>query len=187
MTILYRVNAGQLPPDHWSHDETEGGGRVIGEVCHFVDFAQFMTGALPVSVAAASVPRGGGAGFVDDSVSASIGFSDGSIASIVYAAGGDPSVAKERVEIFCDRTVAVIEDFKEGSFVKGAKKIKLGGGSQDKGHAAEISAFLAAARGKAGPPISLESLVATTLVTFAILDSARAGRSIAIDLPGFFS
>jgi hypothetical protein len=89
-------------------------------------------------------------------------------------------VAKEQVEIFCDRSVAAIDDFKGGHFVRGAKKIKLGGGSQDKGHAAEISEFLDAARGHKGAPISLESLVATSLASFAIIESARSGAGVAI-------
>jgi len=180
MTIVYRVNAGQLPPGHWSHDETEGGGRVIGEVCHFVDFVQFMSDALPVTVSASSVPYNRLAGFIDDSITVSIGLSDGSIASIIYTASGDSSVAKERVEIFCDRSVATIEDFKDGSFTRDSKKVKLGGGSQDKGHAAEIAAFLAAARGESKAPISLESLVATSRATFAIIESARTGQTITI-------
>jgi predicted dehydrogenase len=116
MTILYRVNAGELPAGHWSHDPAEGGGRVIGEVCHFVDFIQFLTDSLPVRVSAEAVPLNSGAGFLDDSVSIIIGMADGSIASILYVASGDPTVPKERIEIFCDKSVASIEDFKSGQF-----------------------------------------------------------------------
>ena len=181
MTIIYRVNAGQLPAGHWSHDSTEGGGRVIGEVCHFIDFIQHLTDALPASACAEAVPQNQVAGFVDDSVVVSMTMTDGSIASIVYTASGDSSVAKEQVEIFCDRSVAGIDDFKSGHFVQGGKRIKLGGGSQDKGHAAEISAFLEAARGRAAAPISLESLVATSLASFAIVESSRSGARVAID------
>jgi predicted dehydrogenase/threonine dehydrogenase-like Zn-dependent dehydrogenase len=181
MTIIYRVNAGQLPAEHWSHDATEGGGRIIGEVCHFIDFIQYLTGALPARAFAEAVPQKQVAGFVDDSVVVSMTMTDGSIASIVYTASGDSSVAKEQVEIFCDRSVAGIDDFKSGYFVREAKRIKLGGGSQDKGHAAEISAFLKAARGRADAPISLESLVATSLASFAIIESSQSGASVAID------
>ena len=181
MTIIYRVNAGQLAADHWAHDATEGGGRVIGEVCHFIDFVQYLTGALPARVCAEAIPQKQVAGFVDDSVVVSMTMTDGSIASIVYTASGDKSVPKEQIEIFCDRSVAAIDDFKSGHFVRGAKKTKLGGGSQDKGHAAEISAFLEAARGRADAPISLESIVATSLASFAIIESARGGAGVAID------
>ncbi len=181
MTIVYRVNAGQVPAEHWSHDTSEGGGRVIGEVCHFVDFAQFLTDALPARVSAEAVPLSRGAGFLDDSVSITVGMTDGSIASIIYAASGDPSVPKERIEIFCDRSVATIEDFKSGQFTSGGKTKKLGGVGQDKGHQAEISAFLAAARRGEGSPISIESLIATTLCTFAINESAAGGATLEVD------
>jgi len=186
MTILYRVNAGQVPSDHWSHDQTEGAGRVIGEVCHFIDFIQYLTDALPVRLSAESAQAKRSAGYVDDSVAVSMSMSDGSIASIIYAASGDKSVAKEQVEIFCERSVAAIDDFKDGFFVKDGKRSKLGGGNQDKGHAAEISAFLEAARGRTAPPISLESLVATTLASFAIIESAKDGRAIALDINSAF-
>jgi polar amino acid transport system substrate-binding protein len=185
MTLVYRVNAGQLPREHWSHDELEGGGRVIGEVCHFVDFVQFMSDALPIRVSAIAVPQESPAGFMDDSLTISLGMSDGSVASIIYTASGDSSVAKERVEVFCDRSVATIEDFREGSFYKDSKRTKLGGGAQDKGHAAEIAAFLAAARGESEAPISLESLAATSLATFAIVESARSGQSVLITVGEF--
>ena len=185
MTIIYRVNAGQLPVDHWAHDAAEGGGRIIGEVCHFIDFIQYLTDALPARVSAEAVPRKQVAGFVDDSVVVSITMTDGSIASIVYTASGDSSVAKEQVEIFCDRSVAAIDDFKGGHFVRGSKKTRLGGGGQDKGHEAEISAFLEAARGRAEAPISLQSLIATSLASFAIIESARSGSGVTIDTDAF--
>jgi predicted dehydrogenase/threonine dehydrogenase-like Zn-dependent dehydrogenase len=182
MTIIYRVNAGQLPAGHWSHDSTEGGGRVIGEACHFMDFVQYLTDALPARVCAEGVSNKRTADYVDDSVVISMGMTDGSVASIIYVASGDKSVAKEQVEIFCDRSVATIDDFKGGTFVRDGKKVKLGGGNQDKGHAAEISAFFEAARGRTQAPISLESLVATSLASFAVIESARGGTSVALDM-----
>ncbi|MFL6214706.1 MAG: bi-domain-containing oxidoreductase [Blastocatellia bacterium] len=182
MTIIYRVNAGQVPPEHWTHDPNEGGGRIIGEACHMVDFVSFLTDALPARVSAAAVPLSQRAGYVDDSTVISMTMSDGSIASIIYTASGDLTVPKEQVEIFCERSVATIDDFKSGAFIAGRKRTKLGGGAQDKGHAAEIAAFFDAARGRTAAPISLESLVATTLATFAIVESAKSGTGIAVDV-----
>jgi predicted dehydrogenase len=182
MTILYRVNAGQLPRDHWTHDPSEGGGRIIGEVCHFIDFVQYLTGALPSSVNAQSVPRTHAAGVIDDSTVISMSLTDGSIASIVYTGSGDPSVPKEHIEVFCDGNVAIVDDFKTGAFVSGGKRTKIGGGAQDKGHTAEITAFLAAARSGTGSPIDLESLIATTLTSFAVVESARTASVVTIDL-----
>ncbi|HSE97102.1 MAG TPA: bi-domain-containing oxidoreductase, partial [Blastocatellia bacterium] len=181
MTITYRVNTGQFPSGHWSLDETEGGGRVIGEVCHFIDFIQFLTDSLPASISAEAVPHARVAGFEDDSCVISLGMKDGSIASIIYTASGDGSVPKERAEIFCDRSVALIEDFKTGEFTRGGRKTKLGGNVQDKGHAAEIGAFLDAVRGGEQSLITLESLISTSLTCFAILESARAGTKISLN------
>jgi predicted dehydrogenase/threonine dehydrogenase-like Zn-dependent dehydrogenase len=182
LTILYRVNAGQLPPEHWSHDTTEGGGRIIGEVCHFIDFVQFLTDSLPLQVSAVAVPESRKAGFVDDSVAISMSLTDGSIASIVYTASGNNAVAKERVEIFGDRSIVVLDDFKSAEINSGKKAVKLGGRAQDKGHDDEIAAFFAAARGKTAAPISIESLAATSLASFAIIESAKTGAACAIDL-----
>jgi predicted dehydrogenase len=181
ITIVYRVNAGQLPADHWSLDATEGGGRIIGEVCHFIDFVQWMTDALPVRVSAESVSQTERAGFVDDSVAVAMRMGDGSVASIIYTASGDKTVSKEQIEIFCGGSVARIDDFKSGHFIREGKTVKLGGGSQDKGHAAELQAFFEAVRGRTPPPISLESLVATSLTCFAVVRSAKGGESATID------
>ena len=106
---------------------------------------------------------------------------DGSVASIIYTASGDSSVAKEHVEIFADRSVGIIEDFKTGYLIKAGKKTRFGGSSQDKGHADEIESFLAAARGRSEPPFSLESLVATSLACFAAIEAARDFSVINID------
>jgi predicted dehydrogenase/threonine dehydrogenase-like Zn-dependent dehydrogenase len=187
MTIVYRVNAGQLPRDHWLFDPNEGGGRVIGEACHFIDFVQWMTDSLTVRVSGESVPQTERAGFVDDSIAISLRLGDGSVASIIYTASGDKSVSKEQVEIFCDRAVGTIDDFKSGQFVRDGKRAKLGGGSQDKGHAAEIHEFFEAVRGHRPAPINLESLIATSLTCFAIVRLGNGGEATSIDAAGYAS
>ena len=187
MTIVYRVNAGQLPREHWTHDAAEGGGRIIGEACHFIDFVQYLTGALPVRVSAEAVPRSAEGGAIDDSMVISMSMTDGSVASIVYTASGDSSVAKERIEVFCDRSVATIDDFRSGTLVHDRKTTKLGRSAQDKGHAAEVTAFLKAVRGLTAAPIALESLVATTLASFAAVESAKTGAGVNVDLSSVLS
>jgi hypothetical protein len=106
---------------------------------------------------------------------------DGSVASIIYTAGGDKSVNKELIEIFCGGSVAMIDDFKSGHFIREGKRVKLGGGSQDKGHASELHAFFEAVRGATPPPISLESLVATSLTCFGIVRCAKGGEGVTIE------
>src|SRR5262249_28988858 len=172
MTISYRVNAGRLPADHWTLDPETGGGSIIGEACHFIDFIQFLTGAMPVLVKSEYSRRDASSTGVDDSAVISLKMSDGSIASIVYAAAGDSSISKERVEVFCGGAYGLLDDFKEAKFVRGRKSQKLGAGVQDKGHAAEIRAFLESVRENRPAPIALESMVATTLASFI---AARAG------------
>jgi predicted dehydrogenase len=187
MTIVYRVNAGQLPAGHWALDPTEGGGRIIGEVCHFVDFIQYLTGSLPVFVTAEVAANDPGSGFQDDSAVISLSMRDGSVATIVYAAGGDDAYQKERIEVFCDQTVAVIEDFRRAELVRQGRTSRYGGRGQDKGHRKEVDVFLEAVRSGGALPIDLESMAATSLVCLGALESARSGKGFEVDVSAFSS
>jgi predicted dehydrogenase/threonine dehydrogenase-like Zn-dependent dehydrogenase len=187
MTICYRVNAGRLPADHWTLDAEEGGGRIIGEACHFIDFAQYLTGALPITVGAQSVSRTRQDKSLDDSVVITLALSDGSVASIIYAASGPSSVAKERVEVFCHGAYALIDDFRTGRFVQNGSESRLGGNQQDKGHSAEVGLFLEAVRNRGPSPIALESLVATTLASFAAVESASRNHTVEVDSRNYLS
>lgn len=183
MTISYRINAGRLPPEHWTLNPEEGGGRIIGEVCHFVDFVQFLTGALPVHACAERAARSVASEGVDDSAVLMLSMSDGSVSSIVYAAAGDASIPKERIEVFCGGAYGLIDDFRDGRFVRNGSAEKLGGAIQDKGHAGEIDAFVQAiAEGGAGP-IPFESMIATTLACLAAVGAHRPD----IDVQAFLS
>jgi len=184
MSVVYRVNAGHLAADHWSYDPERGGGRVVGEVCHFVDFVQFLTDSMPLRVSAEGVSIGPAS--LDDSCAISLRMADGSIASISYYASGNQSVPKERVEIYCDGSVATIDDFREGEYNSSGKSAKLGGGRQDKGHGVEVAAFLEVTAGKSESPFTLQSLAATTLATFAINDSVRTSEPRPIDIDALF-
>jgi predicted dehydrogenase/threonine dehydrogenase-like Zn-dependent dehydrogenase len=174
LAITYRVNAGPIPRDHWIHDPVEGGGRIIGEVCHFVDLCQFLAGDLPVEAFAHAV--GGPEGGLHDTVAITLRFAGGSVATIAYFATGDKSFAKERVEVFGAGTLAVLDDFREVEISRGGKRKKTRKMSQDKGFDEEVAAFVAAARGGGTLPIPLADLVATTRATFAIEESLRTGR-----------
>lgn len=176
--VHYRVNAGFVPKTHWTQDPVEGGGRIIGEVCHFIDFVQFMTEALPLRVHAVSVRAGNERETDADSVTITLTMSDGSVGSILYVALGDKRFPKERCEIFADGSVAVLDDYRSGLFVRSGKEEKLRGGAQDKGHAAEVAAFVDAVRTGAPSPISLDSLVATTLASFAAVESLRTNEPV---------
>jgi predicted dehydrogenase len=116
----YRVNAGYIPLSHWAQNPVLGGGRIIGEACHFIDLITFLVGAAPVSVSAHALPDGGK--YREDNVSMTFTFPDGSIGVVDYLANGDKSFPKERLEVFCESIVAVLDDYVSLVTVKDGKK-----------------------------------------------------------------
>jgi predicted dehydrogenase len=181
LVLNYQVNAGQIPLDHWVQDPEIGGGRIIGEVCHFVDFLSYLTDSLPVSVYARALPNDGR--YQNDNVAVNLKFEDGSVGTITYVANGDKAYPKERVQAFGGGAVAVLDDFRRVRLIKGGKtEGHRTWFKQDKGHQAELVAFVDAVREGTGAPIPFESLAATTLATFKIEESLRTGEPVAIDL-----
>jgi polar amino acid transport system substrate-binding protein len=171
LSFVYRVNAGRLPTGHWVQDPEQGHGRVISEVCHFVDLFAFLSEALPVEVEAWAVGESADEGNVHIQLS----LADGSKGEILYLASGDPSVPKERLEVFGRGRTAICEDFRKSYFHHSNQCHARSLFQQDKGHAEEIRRFIDAVAGKAPPPIPFESLWATTLATFRIRESLLAG------------
>jgi polar amino acid transport system substrate-binding protein len=171
LVALYRVNAGTVPDDSWLVDE-EGGGRIIGEVCHFVDTLQFLIGADPLSVHAVQA-----AGH-RDALSLQMTFADGSIGTIVYSSLGDPSFPKEYIELFGAGRIAVIDDFRDSRFVTGGRHKRNRLRVQDKGVAGEVAAFFQSLRAGGPMPVPLSSLVLTTLTTFAMEESLRTAAPV---------
>jgi predicted dehydrogenase/threonine dehydrogenase-like Zn-dependent dehydrogenase len=179
LSFLYRVNAGRLPDGHWMQDPAQGHGRVIGEVCHFVDLLGFLSGALPVKVQA--WPIGGNPD--ESNIHIQISLSDGSKGQIQYLACGDASVPKERLEVFGQDRTAICDDFRKSFFYHSNRCHAQTLFRQDKGHEEEMKCFVAAIAGKAPLPIPFESLWATTLATFRIRESLFGGdaRIVAIE------
>jgi predicted dehydrogenase len=175
MHIHYRVNAGYIPLNHWTQDPLVGGGRIIGEACHFTDFLVFLVGAIPVCVSAQALPDSGK--YREDNVSMTLTFPDGSIGVIDYLANGDKSVAKERVEVFCEGKVAVLDDFRRLVTVKSGQKKQVGG-SQDKGWKDEWVRFEAAIGEGGEPPIPYGQLIGVTKATLAAVESIRSRRPV---------
>jgi predicted dehydrogenase/threonine dehydrogenase-like Zn-dependent dehydrogenase len=173
----YRINAGYLPLNHWTQDESLGGGRIIGEACHFIDLISFLVGASPVSVAAHALPNQGK--YREDNVSMTFTFPDGSIGVVDYLANGDKSFPKERLEVFCEGMIAVLDDYVSLTTVKDGKK-KVESMAQDKGWKAEMTAFAAAIQNGGEPPIPYEQLIGVTKSTFAAVESIREKQSIDI-------
>ncbi len=183
--VTIRVNVGYIPPDSWVHDPIQGGGNVIGEVCHFVDLVQALTGALPVSVFARAVEAESEAVLPQDNVAITLAMSDGSVGTIIYTTLGTKSYQRERVEVFAGGGVGVIENFKTASWTQEGKRRKWGHvlSGVDRGHRAEMQALIAAVREGKAFPVSFESYVSTTLATFAAMESLRTGQPVPVQNP----
>jgi len=173
----YRVNAGFIPANHWTQDEVIGGGRIIGEACHFIDVITFLVGVLPVKVSAHALPNNGK--YKEDNISMTFTFADGSIGVVDYLANGDKSMPKERLEVFCGGMVAVLDDYVSLTTVKDGKK-KVESGAQDKGWRGEMAAFAESVRAGKEAPIPYEQIMAVTKSTFAAVESIRSGNPVEI-------
>ena len=173
----YRVNAGYIPPNHWTQDPFIGGGRIIGEACHFVDFLTFLVGSAPVSVSSRALPDAGK--YRQDNVSMTFTFADGSVGVVDYLASGDKAFPKERVEVFCAGRIAVLDDFRALELVhNGQRRTVKSAFRQDKGHFNEMQAFV---RAGGEPPIPYEQLIGVTKATFAVVESLRENKSIRVE------
>jgi predicted dehydrogenase len=146
--LIYRANVGYRPPEHWLHDPVQGGGVILGEACHHIDFCNWLLGGVPTRVEARAL-AGTGAGMIpEDNVQISLSYADGSIAVVAYLSNGCKAYDNERVEIFCDNKTAALTDYKKLEMASG---LSVAGSrrwiTSDKGHGAQIDALLEAIRG----------------------------------------
>jgi predicted dehydrogenase len=148
-----------------------GGGRIVGEACHFVDLCAYLAGAAPVEARAIAVA--GGSEPREDDVAALLRFADGSIATLVYAALGDPSLPKERVEVLGEAGAGVLDDFSRLALHAGGRET-VHEGRRDKGHEAELRAFALACR-EGRQPWPVADMAAVMRATFAVRDAIRSG------------
>ena len=165
--MSYRINGGIIPPDVWIQDPEIGGGRIIGEGCHFIDFASFVIGQNVVEVQAQCVNTDNAGLIAEDNVSINLKYADGSVANILYVALGSTDIAKERCEIYANESVAVMEDFCKTTCSGKLGKEKLVG-KQAKGFAQELKAFFGSIKNGTEAPIAFDSLMNTTEVGFAV-------------------
>ncbi len=174
LVMVYRVNAGQIPPDHWIQDPERGGGRIIGEACHFLDYMQALCGALPTSVHARRVAPPGLAG-VDDQCVLSFGFADGSTGTIIYTSGGDTALAKERFEAHGDGKSLTMDDFALTECYAHGKKTRFSSGKRDKGFQQELACFVDAVEKGLPPPVKFDELYAVTRACILAVRSLQTG------------
>ena len=181
MLIYYRVNAGYIPKENWVHDPEEGGGRIIGEVCHFVDLLQFIANSVPEKVYATKISAKEPL-IENDNFEVIIDFSNGSRGSILYTSLGSKAAPKEYIEIFADDKVIIIDNFKSGKFyIKNTFK-KFRRFNLDKGHRKEFEAFTKAILNGEPSPIPMKEQTLAALVTFKILESLEKREPVRINL-----
>lgn len=151
-SFIYTINAGKIPADHWTQDRAVGGGRIVGEACHFIDYLSYLAGAEVVDVHAVGTETS-----THDTAAIALRFADGSVGQINYFANGSKAFPKERCEAFFDGEIFQIDNF---------RRLKSFGGSggkmlwrQDKGHKAEFLAFVGAVADGLPPPISFSSII----------------------------
>lgn len=175
-SINIRINAGTVPKDHWIHDPAIGGGRIIGEACHFIDLAMYLADASINSVYATEIKDPDN---LKDTVNINLTFTNGSIANISYFSNGNKAVSKEYLEVFCDGTVGMIDDFKKSCFY-GTKKSTFKTKGQDKGHTAELKQFINSIEEGKASPISFEEIYLSTLATFKVIESISLKKNLEV-------
>lgn len=177
MSMLYRINAGAIPADSWIQDLEIGGGRIIGEGCHFIDFLTYMCGSLPKRVYASALPD---PEHLNDIVNINLEFENGSIGTISYFANGSKSLAKEYVEVNRAGLSGILKDYKEVEIYGKGKPERKKLLNQDKGQAAMVKAFVDAVKNGGLPPISPREIFAVTRATFKAMESLRTHESFTL-------
>ncbi|GAG71382.1 unnamed protein product, partial [marine sediment metagenome] len=172
--IQIRINAGQVPKDHWVNDPDIGGGRIIGEVCHFVDLAIFLAGSKISSLSAQALSDSNN---LMDTLGITLKFQNGSIANISYFSNGNKKLPKEYIEVFSGTIVFIIHDFKKLELL-GRKRIVKKYKRQDKGHRNELVRFFESIRKGEPSHILFDELYHSTLATFKIIESIKQNRTI---------
>jgi predicted dehydrogenase/threonine dehydrogenase-like Zn-dependent dehydrogenase len=177
VVVNIRVNAGPISPSHWIQDPEIGHGRIIGEVCHFIDLAAVLCRSLPVRVSAAALLPANCPPLLAENVAISLAMANGGIANILYTSLGGTTMPKERVEVFCGGKSAVIDDFNLADLhgASGTRPIK--GKAQDKGHKQMLESFLASLSG-CEPLVPLRDLVCISEATLAVIEAIAGGAAI---------
>ena len=159
--MVMTVNAGSIPAEHWTQDSKAGGGRIVGEACHFLDLLIHLAGAEPIGLQVSGL-RTPGQTHPTDTATLTLDFADGSTGTVHYFANGHRNLPKERLEVFCGGKVLSLDNFRvlQGYGWKGFSRMKLR--RQDKGHSAGIAAFLEAVRTGGAPPIPRPELFASS-------------------------
>jgi predicted dehydrogenase len=172
--FIMTVNAGAIPADHWTQDSEVGGGRIIGEGCHFVDLLRFLSGAPITSIQAMQMGNTPGMEISEDKVSINLSFADGSFGTVHYLANGHKSFPKERLEVFCGSAILQLDNFRklQGYNWPNFKKMNLM--QQDKGNSACVAAFVDAIENGSPSPIPYDELVEVANACFDAVEQLHS-------------
>jgi polar amino acid transport system substrate-binding protein len=181
LAISYRVNAGFLGKESWYQDPNEGGGRILGEVCHFLDYVQFLAGSPITRVFAAGVRDASGALRADDNLSVQVQCADGSIGTVLYVASGDAAMPKERVEVLGRGRSAVLDNYQSLTTWAGNKKREHKAMSVDKGHGEQVARWVTALATNGASPIPLAELANASWATLATIESLQGGVPVNVE------
>jgi predicted dehydrogenase len=182
LVLSYRVNAGSLPPGSWVLDAGEGGGRLIGEACHFIDLLQHLAGAPARRVHALRPTMDGRPGDAE-TFTALLDFENGAVGTIIYSADGDPAHPKERLEVIGGGAVGILEDFRSLTVTHNGRRQRFRTWGRDKGHLAELQATVDAVRAGTPEPIPFAEVLAGMRATFALTASLASGQPVAVAAP----
>jgi predicted dehydrogenase/threonine dehydrogenase-like Zn-dependent dehydrogenase len=172
-SFIMTMNAGAIPANHWTQDNSVGGGRIVGEACHYIDLMRFLAGSPIVSVQARRMGDSPGLDVTEDKASITLGFEDGSFGTILYLANGASSFPKERIEVFAAGRVLQLDNFRKlkGFGWPGFKQMNLW--KQDKGQNDCAAAFLHAIENGGQSPISYEEIIEVARVSLEVVDMLR--------------
>ncbi|NLT49158.1 MAG: Gfo/Idh/MocA family oxidoreductase [Clostridiales bacterium] len=177
VSMLYRVNAGSIPADHWIQDPEIGGGRIVGEACHFIDLLTFFAGSLPKRVYASSLPDARG---LNDIAAINLEFTNGSVGTVMYYSNGPKSMPKEYLEVYQAGQAGIIEDFKKLTIQGEKKPLTKRLVTQDKGQKEMVRKFLESIKSGGAPLIPPDEVFAVTRTTFSVLESMKSRHAVTL-------
>jgi polar amino acid transport system substrate-binding protein len=182
LQMIYRVNSGNIPISTWLHEEDEGGGMLVGEMCHFIDLMQFVCGQRPATVYAQSLRSNSQKVSDYDNLSIVISFDGGSVGTLCYNTVGNSRFPKEHLEVFGGGVVAAMDDFRSLEIVKSGKPTRVRAANQDKGQSREVAETVEAFRTNGAAPIPFLELVAGMRVVFGARHSVLSGQPVTLSI-----
>ena len=178
MVLQLRVNSGFVSSDHWVHSEEEGRSRIVGEMTHFIDLLQALTGSIVMRVHAERIGGDNRSAVNNDNITVTMKFKEGSVANLTYAASGDKAYSREKLEVFFEGNTLVCDDFRISKRHFGGKTETFKTRGQQMGYQEELSHFALSVKGQKSISVNLNEAFDTMRTVFAIESSLASGKAI---------